>query len=319
MAKRVIVTGGAGFIGSNLCDLLLKENCEITCIDNFDQYYNPKIKRKNIHSALQNKRYKLIEANLVDISYISSNLSGKYDAIIHLAVRAGLRYSIMDPFDGKEKNLLCLQKALELSLIHEIPYFIFASSSSIYGNTDIPFKEDYCNLEPLCSYASTKLISEDIGKEYSKKHGTTFISLRLFSAYGPRSRPDLVLYKIAHSLYFNESFKVFGDGNSLRDYTHVYDVVNGIIKALDYKASKFEIFNIGNSAPVKLSSLLAIAESVCNKKINVEYLKPIKGEAEVTWADISKAKKYLGYQPQVNIIDGVKDYINWFSKNYILN
>ncbi|MEJ5268094.1 MAG: NAD-dependent epimerase/dehydratase family protein [Bacteroidales bacterium] len=312
---KLIVTGGAGFIGSNLCDYLLNNNHKVLCIDNFDNYYNPEIKRNNITIAQQNKNFKFFEADIKDLSNIESLIDDNYDAIIHLAAKAGVRYSLKYPVGYEEINVVGTKNILELAVKKDIKQFIFASSSSIYGNSPTPFKENYNSLNPISLYAQTKLLSEKLGKEYSEKYELNFISLRFFSVYGPRLRPDLVMNKIARSIFKGEKLKIFGDGSSARDYTYVDDIISGIISALEYKKSKFEIFNLGNGNPIKLSEIIKLFENYTNSRANIEYVDSIKGESEITWADNSKAKEVLGFNPKINIENGVKLFIEWYKNN----
>jgi UDP-glucuronate 4-epimerase len=316
VSKRIIVTGGAGFIGSNLCDFLLRNNHEVVCIDNFDDYYSPEIKRRNILQAVSHASYSLIEEDIKNTAKISKKLSGKYDTIIHLAAKAGVRYSLEYPVGYEESNVVGTKKILDLAVGMGIKQFIFASSSSIYGNTPAPFREDYTNLNPISPYAQTKLFSEKTGYEFSEKHDINFISLRFFSVYGPRLRPDLVMNKIAGSIFKNEKLKIFGDGMTSRDYTYVDDIIGGIMKAVYYKESKFEIFNLGNGNPIKLTDIITYIEQETGKKVNIEFVDSIKGESEITWADNDKAKRILGFDPKTDIRQGIKNYLEWY-KNEI--
>lgn len=317
MSKRIIVTGGAGFIGSNLCDYLLNNGNEVICIDNFDDYYNPQIKRHNIQKALSHPKYTLIEEDIKNVNKIAKQLDGNFDAIIHLAAKAGVRYSLKYPVGYEESNVVGTKNILNLAVKLGINQFIFASSSSIYGNAPTPFDENFTNLKPINPYAQTKLLSEQIGKEYSKKYNLRFISLRFFSVYGPRLRPDLVMNKIANSIYRNEKLRIFGDGSTARDYTYVDDIISGIEKALNYKNTKFEVFNLGNGKPIKLSEIIQIFEKETNKKLKINNIEPINGESEITWANNKKASELLGFKCQTDIEHGIKNYLTWY-KNHCL-
>ncbi len=312
MGKRIIVTGGAGFIGSNLCDYLIANNHEVVCIDSFDDYYAPNIKRQNLTRALTKPGFILLESDIKDIDFISGKLKGNFDAIIHLAAKAGVRYSLTHPVGYEESNVAGTKNILELAVEKKIKQFVFASSSSIYGNAPAPFNEDYNDLHPISPYAQTKLFSEKTGKEFSEKYDINFISLRFFSVYGPRLRPDLVMNKIAGSIYKNEKLKIFGDGSTSRDYTYVDDIISGIIKAINYKESKFETFNLGNGNPIKLTDIISLFEQETGKKVNIEFVDSIKGESDITWADNSKAKKMIGFEPQTDIRKGINNYLEWY-------
>jgi UDP-glucuronate 4-epimerase len=312
VTKRVIITGGAGFIGSNLCEFLLNQNWEVFCIDNFDDYYSPEIKMNNLNYAHTQSKFSFIESDIKDFDWRKSNLSGNFDALIHLAAKAGVRYSLQYPIGYKESNVEGTINALMLAKELQIKQFVFASSSSIYSNSPIPFREDYNNLNPSSPYAQTKLFSERIGREFSEKHGIRFISLRFFSVYGPRLRPDLVMNKIAESLYLKHPLKIFGDGSAARDYTYVDDIIQGIIKAVNYIDTNFEIFNLGNGNPITLSDIINIFELQSKTKTNIEYIDSIKGESDITWADNSKAKEILGFTPKIDIYSGVKKFLEWY-------
>lgn len=320
MNKNYLITGGAGFIGSNLCDALLKrKNFKIVCIDNFDEYYNPDIKRNNLSNAILKQNFKLIESDLTDLDKINID-DYKFDAIIHLAAKAGVRYSLKNPSGYEESNIVGTRRIMEFAVKHSIKKVIFASSSSIYGNTTPPFKEDFRDLNPISPYAMTKLISEKIGEEYATNFNIDFISLRFFSVYGPRLRPDLVMNKIANAIFNNQELSIFGDGLSARDYTYVDDIINGIILCLENSDIKgFDIFNLGNGTPIKLIKVIKMFESITGKSIKLKYLESIKGESEITWADNSKAKKILGFCPSTKIEDGIKKYLDWYEKNCLTN
>lgn len=317
MRKRIIVTGGAGFIGSNLCDYLLEQGNEVVCIDSFDDYYDPQIKRENLSKALTNQNFILLESDIKDIDFISDNLEGKFDAIIHLAAKAGVRYSLKHPIGYEESNVQGTKSILDLAVIKNISQFIFASSSSIYGNSPAPFKESHQDLQPISPYAQTKLFSENTGKEYSEKYNINFIPLRFFSVYGPRLRPDLVMNKIAGSIYKNEKLKIFGDGLASRDYTYVDDIISGIMKAVDYKESKFETFNLGNGNPIKLTDIISMFEEQTSKKVNIEFVDSIKGESDITWADNSKAKEMMKFEPKTDISHGIQKYLEWYKTKLV--
>jgi UDP-glucuronate 4-epimerase len=312
VSKRIIVTGGAGFIGSNLCDYLLATDNEVVCIDSFDDYYEPEIKRKNLNEALTNSNFTLIESDIKDIDFITKQISGTFDAIIHLAAKAGVRYSLTHPVGYEESNVVGTKNILQLSVEKNIKQFIFASSSSIYGNAPAPFNEEYKDLQPISPYAQTKLFSEKTGKEFSDKYDLNFISLRFFSVYGPRLRPDLVMNKIAGSIYRNEKLRIFGDGSTSRDYTYVDDIISGIMKAVDYKNSKFETFNLGNGNPIKLTDIISLFENETKQKVNIEFVDSIKGESDITWANNDKAKRLIDFEPKTNISQGIKNYLDWY-------
>ncbi len=311
MKKRLIVTGGAGFIGSNLCDFLLQNNHEVVCIDNFDDYYDPAIKRKNIANALTHKNFTLIESDIKDIDYIQSKLSGEFDAIIHLAAKAGVRYSLEYPEIYFENNLGGADAICKITKRNTIKKIIFSSSSSVYGNNPItPWKEN-SDLFPLSPYAKSKLEAELIIKKFASKSKTDAIILRLFSVYGNRMRPDLMMCQTYESIKRQTALKIIGDGNSKRDYTHISDIIKAIYLTISLNDSLSIILNIGNGQPIKLNKLVGLFELKMNQKAIKEHFDLSKAEPTCTYADITKAKNIIGFNPTVTIEDGVHEFIQW--------
>ena len=317
MKKRVIIIGGAGFIGSNLCDYLLDDENEVVCIDNFDDYYDKNIKVANLKYAKTFEKFILIENDIRNHEKFINRFSGKYDAIVNLAAKPGVRYSISNKNECYENNIYALKSSLELLKKLEIKKYIFSSSSTIYGNKSIPFLESDENLIPLNPYAEVKLESEQYGKTFAEKNKIDFFSLRFFSVYGQRMRPDLLLYKITKSLLTNEKIKIFGDGSATRDYTYITDIVSGIVAALNTEIECFEIFNLGNNKSISLLEIFDIFENISGKKLNYDFVPAINGESEKTCADINKAKSILGYLPKTDILEGIKKYYNWFINVYL--
>lgn len=315
MKKRIIVTGGAGFIGSNLCDYLISNSYEVICIDSFDSYYSSEIKWSNITEAQKSDKFKLVQADINKCNSIRYKFEGEFDSIIHLAAKAGVRYSLQHPIGYEESNVQGTKNILELAKNLKIKQFVFASSSSIYGNAPTPFNEGYTDLKPISPYAQTKLLSETTGKLYSEKYGINFISLRFFSVYGPRLRPDLVMNKIARSIYYGEKMKLFGDGSAARDYTFVDDIIQGIVSASEYDSKGFEVFNLGSGKPVKLSEIINHFQEIKGKNIDLEQIDSIQGESDITWAENYKAKRILGFKPDTNIKEGILRYLNWYESN----
>ena len=311
-AKNILITGGAGFIGSHLIDFLLAsgEN-KVTCIDNFDDFYDASIKRDNISSHVNNNSFKLIEADIT-AKNLADQLDEKYDIIVHLAAKAGVRPSILDPVLYQHVNVVGLQNILEIAKNRSVSNFIFGSSSSVYGiNPDIPWKESNKDLMPVSPYASSKIAGEWIGKSYSNLFGIKFIALRFFTVYGPRQRPDLAINNFTHKIINGKAIDFYGDGNTLRDYTYVKDIVAGIISAIQYNQSKFEIINLGNNHPVTLSHLVKTLENILGKPAIINRLPDQEGDVPVTYADISKAKELLQYDPKTKLQDGLAKFIEW--------
>lgn len=310
---KILVTGGAGFIGSHVCDSLLKKGYIVICLDNFNDFYSPERKRKNIKHNLKSKNFFLEIADITDVKKLKS-LFVKYkpDKIIHLAARAGVRPSLENPFIYEETNIKGTLNLLELSRLFKIKKFIFGSSSSVYGkNNKIPFSEDDKTDTPISPYAATKKSGELLCYTYSHLYSINIVCLRFFTVYGPRGRPDMAPFLFTKKIIEGEQITLFGDGNSQRDYTYISDIVDGILSALD-RDMKFEIFNLGNSKRVKLKELVSTIEKYTNKKAKIITKEMPKGDVQVTYADISKAKKYLGYSPQTDVNKGIKIFVNWF-------
>lgn len=314
--KNIIVTGGAGFIGNNLISRLLLLGHKITCLDNFDPFYDPKIKLKNIADFKKNKNFKLIKADITNFDLLQKKIVGDFDAVIHLAAKAGVRPSIQNPSIYCLVNTLGTQNMLQLAHTLGIQKFIFASSSSVYGeNPNTPWCEDDFVLKPISPYAATKLSGELLGRVYSDLYGMQFLALRLFTVYGPAQRPDLAIHKFFKQIKSNQPIDVYGDGGTLRDYTYVYDIVSGIEAALDYVTSKYEIINLGNNQPIKLIELISLIEEVASKKAQKNFLPAQPGDVTVTYANIEKARRLLNYRPKTSMKEGLENFHRWL-KNY---
>lgn len=315
--KKILITGGAGFIGSNLIDSLLKDNPDIviTCLDNFDPFYNQVVKKRNIEPYLKNPNFKLVKADILNVGKIKNKLDKNYDAIIHLAAKVGVRPSVQNPRLYTEANIVGTQNILELARQLQCKKFIFASSSSVYGlNPNFPWKEDDSLLLPASPYAFSKISGELLGSVYSKLFNIQFIGLRLFTVYGPRQRPDLAIHKFTKLILQGKPIQLFGNGDSQRDYTYVDDIVRGFKAALEYSSSKYEIINLGNNQPIKLRELISLLEEVLKKKAIIKKISNQLGDLPQTFADISKAERLLKYHPKINIQRGLKQFSNWFRR-----
>jgi Nucleoside-diphosphate-sugar epimerases len=314
--KNILITGGAGFIGSHLIDFLMAANeYSITCVDNFDNFYAPELKRKNIEPHIGNTNFKLVEADITDKS-LSEKLDEEYNIVVHLAAKAGVRPSIKDPVLYQHVNVVGLQNILEIAKQKNVKQFVFGSSSSVYGiNPNIPWKESDTDLMPVSPYASSKIAGEWLGKTYSQLFRMRFIALRFFTVYGPRQRPDLAINNFTDKIQKGEPINFFGDGNTLRDYTFVKDTVAGIVAAIKYDRSIFEIINLGNNKPVTLSQLVSTLEKVLNKKAILNKLPEQQGDVPVTFADISKAQQLLQYDPKIKLEDGLQQFVSWALNN----
>ncbi len=313
MKKRAIVTGGAGFIGSHLVEKLLQGNWHVTIIDNFDPFYDKAIKEKNIESFSKHPDLVFLEADIRDFDKLKENLSGKYDVIIHLAAKAGVRPSIENPTLYQTVNVMGTQNLLEISKMLKIKQFVFASSSSVYGvNPNVPWSEDDFVLKPISPYASTKISGELLGHVYSELYGIRFIALRLFTVFGPRQRPDLAIHKFAHNILENEAIPVFGDGSTRRDYTFVADIVSGIMAAAVYDKTNYEIINLGNHRTITLTHMIETIEHVFNKKAIVNRLPMQPGDVPKTYANIHKAQELLNYHPGTTFEEGIEKFKEWY-------
>ena len=314
-----LITGGAGFIGSNLIRTLFSRTpgVKITCIDNFDSFYSADIKQLNIRDLKPNPDFRFIYQ---DIAFTAPNellelVNEPVDAIVHIAAKAGVRPSIMDPLSYQQANVIGLQNMLDFARLGNVKQFVFASSSSVYGiNDHYPWKEDE-QLMPISPYAMTKLAGEMLGHVYSKLYDIRFIALRFFTVYGPSQRPDLAIHKFTKAIYCDKPITMFGDGSTSRDYTYVDDTVQGIIGAINYTDSNFEIINLGNNYTVSLKELIENIENVIGKKAIIEQHPEQPGDVPKTFADISKAKQLLGYNPQTQLEEGLKKFYDWFLEN----
>jgi UDP-glucuronate 4-epimerase len=312
--KHILVTGGAGFIGSNLIKSLLKDNkYQITTIDNFDNFYSRKQKELNIQPFLQAKNFTLIEGDIRN--YEDLKKAGNVDIIIHLAAKAGVRPSILNPILYQDVNVSGTQNLLEFAREEGIKQFIFASSSSTYGvNENVPWQEEE-KLLPISPYASTKLSGEMLGHVYSHLYGIRFLALRFFTVYGPSQRPDLAIHKFFKSIINGEPIPVYGDGSTSRDYTFVEDTVKGIIAAITYDKTDFEVINLGNHRVVSLEELIKAVEETCGCEAIINRLPEQPGDVPRTFANISKAQTLLNYQPDTDLKTGLKAFHEWFKVN----
>jgi len=316
---HILVTGGAGFIGSNLINSLFRNNpgIKITCIDNFDSFYSADIKQLNIRNFKANPDFHFLYDDLATVSSkeLCELIEDPVDIIVHMAAKAGVRPSILDPLAYQQTNVIGMQHLLDFAKEKEVKQFVFASSSSVYGiNDHFPWKEDE-QLLPISPYAMTKLAGEMLGHVYSKLYGIRFIALRFFTVYGPSQRPDLAIHKFTKAILKGKPITMYGDGSTSRDYTFVDDVVQGVVASMHYDKTGFEIINLGNHYSVSLKELVASIEEVMGKKAIMEQLPEQPGDVSKTFADISKAKQLLGYDPQTKLKEGLKKFYDWFLEN----
>jgi UDP-glucuronate 4-epimerase len=310
---NILVTGGAGFIGAHVCKALLSRGDSVICIDDFNDYYDPKLKESRVKEFSEN--FKLYRADIRDFDVLKKIFSAhKIDKVAHLAARAGVRASLQNPFIYEEVNVKGTLNLLELS--KDVKNFVFASSSSVYGgNKKIPFSESDPVDNQISPYGATKKAGEVLCHCYNYLYNIPISCLRFFTVYGPSGRPDMALFKFTKAISEGKTIDVYGNGKMKRDFTYVDDVVAGILAALDNNYP-FEIFNLGNSNTVELMYFISLIEGELGKKAKINFLPMQPGDVPVTYADISKAKKMLGFVPKTKIEKGVRLFIDWYKDYY---
>jgi UDP-glucuronate 4-epimerase len=313
--RNVLVTGGAGFIGSHLVARLLAEGqWRVTVVDDFNDFYDPALKRRNVEPHLGREAFALREFDIRDRAALEEVFKEtKFDVVVHLAARAGVRPSLAEPVLYTETNIGGTVNLLELARRHGVRQFVFGSSSSVYGeNEKVPFAEDDHVDRPISPYAATKAAGELLCHTYSHLFGLRCVCLRFFTVYGARQRPDLAIHKFAQLISEGKPIPVFGDGATRRDYTYVEDIVAGVRAAMDYEGSDYEVVNLGGSRTVSLSELIALLEKELGKKAVIDRQPPQPGDVPRTFADVSKARRLLGYDPQTPIEEGIRRFVEWF-------
>lgn len=317
MIRKVLITGAAGFIGSNLADDLLKSGIKVFGIDNFDPFYDRSIKEANVVNALKNKDYELHEGDIRDTAFVSRCLeSFKPDIVIHLAAKAGVRPSLLDPAAYYDVNVMGTLNILESMKKHNIRKLLFASSSSVYGNNKkVPFSESDNVDCPVSPYAASKKAGELLCHTFYHIYKMDIFCLRFFTVYGPRQRPDLAINKFTRAILSDNEITIYGDGTTSRDYTHINDIIQGIRKAI-FKLQGFDIFNLGESSTVSLNRLVSLLEQYTGKKARKYFMPFQEGDVVQTFANISKAGKLLDYAPEVEFESGIRDYIKWHLDTY---
>ncbi|MFC1677397.1 GDP-mannose 4,6-dehydratase [Planctomycetota bacterium] len=308
---KILITGSAGFIGSHLTQRLLSNSHTVVGLDNFDKFYDPKIKRQNIEPCLTNRNFTLIEADIRDADTIEKITSDKFDVIVHLAARAGVRPSIAQPALYADVNIKGTVALLEAAKKNNITKFIFASSSSVYGNNKkVPFAEDDNVDFPISPYAATKKACELICHTYHHLYNIDMTCLRFFTVYGPRQRPDLAIHKFARLIEQDKPIPVYGDGSMMRDFTYIDDIIDGVIAAID-KCKGYNIYNLGESRPISVIDLIAEIEKAIGKKAVKDFQPLQPGDVKQTYADVTKAVNELGYKPNTTIQAGLKKFADW--------
>jgi UDP-glucuronate 4-epimerase len=309
---KVLVTGGAGFIGSHLVEALVRRGATVAVLDDFNQFYDPALKRENLSQL--NGQLQIHQVDICDAAATTQVVATeKPELIFHLAARAGVRPSVLQPELYLRTNITGTFNLLEAAKAAGVPRLIFASSSSVYGaNRTLPFTEDQVLTQTLSPYASTKLAGEQLCSNYSYLYGLQVICLRFFTVYGPRQRPDLSIHRFTDLIHRAKPIEVYGDGSARRDFTYVDDTVQGILNAIDYKQSPFEIINLGESQTVTLTEVIASIEQALGRKAEINYLPVVPGDMPVTYADITKARQLLGYTPTTSIQEGIPRFVDWY-------
>lgn len=313
--KSILITGGAGFIGSHLVDRLLGEGeWRVSVVDDFNDFYDPAIKRANVSRSETNPNYRLFEADIRDQAALKNIFAeNAFDTIVHLAARAGVRPSLSQPRLYTETNINGTMNLLELAREQHVRQFVFGSSSSVYGiNAKVPFSEDDPIRQPISPYAATKGAGELICHTYAHLYGIRCVCLRFFTVYGPGQRPDLAIHKFAKLISADKPIPVFGDGSTRRDYTFVDDIIAGVRAAIDYSGSDYEVFNLGESRTVELRELISLLEQELGMTAKIDRQPMQPGDVPQTFADITKARNLLGYDPQTQIEVGIKKFVEWF-------
>ena len=314
------ITGGAGFIGSSLAEKLLKDGNKVVTIDNFCDFYNPKIKENNIKNIIKNPNFKIYRNDIRNREAVKKIFDeNQIDVVMHLAAMAGVRPSIQNPILYQEVNCMGTQIILEEMRSHKCNNLVMASSSSVYGNCkEVPFREDMIVDFAISPYAATKKANEVMTHVYHKLYNMNVIMLRFFTVYGPKQRPDLAINKFTRLMLEGKEIPMYGDGTTSRDYTYIDDIVNGIDRACKYSLDNknvYEILNIGNSSPISLKEMINTIARTIGVKAKIKQLPMQPGDVERTYADITKAKKIIGYEPKTTFEEGIKKFVHWYKEN----
>ncbi|MFZ5892915.1 MAG: SDR family NAD(P)-dependent oxidoreductase [Myxococcota bacterium] len=316
MSRRFLVTGAAGFIGSHCAEALLRRGDSVVALDNLNDYYDPSRKRKNLEEvqacASNSQQLSIVQGDIRDRELVRKLVATGFDAIIHLAAMAGVRASVEDPWLYNEVNVVGTLNLLDAARESGKPNFVFAGTSSAYGATDrIPFVEtDACD-RPLAPYPASKRSAELLGYSYHHLHGLDFTALRFFTVYGPRGRPDMMAYKVFDTMRLGNAVPLYNGGNMHRDWTFVADIAAGVVAAADRRLG-YEIINLGRGEPVLLSDFVHALESLAGKKARLVEAPMMDADVAYTYADVSKARKLLGYDPKVSVQEGVKEFYDWY-------
>lgn len=310
---KTLITGGAGFIGSHLVERMLAKGADVLVLDDFDDYYDPSVKRRNLEAASRSKAFRLVEGNICDTGLVDRTFQRfQPDLVIHLAARAGVRASIDFPLLCQEVNVAGTQALLEAARKHGVRKFLFASSSSVYGDgSKVPFCEDDPASRPVSPYAATKRAGELLGYAYWHLYGIAFWALRFFTVYGPRQRPEMAIHKFTRLIDEGRELPQYGEGGSSRDYTYIDDIL-GAVEAAAERIEGYEILNLGESKTTTLRDLIGLIEGALGKTAKIRRLPPQPGDVEATWADISRARARIGYAPECSLTEGIREFVEWY-------
>jgi UDP-glucuronate 4-epimerase len=317
--QRVLLTGGAGFIGSHVAEALLRQGAELTIVDDLDDFYSPNWKRANLEEIRRAGDFQFLQADICDPVLLRKLFAEmRFDALVHLAARAGVRPSLEQPRLYERVNVAGTLNLLDLCREFGVSKMLFGSSSSVYGvSSHIPFSEGHTDLRPISPYAATKIAGELLCCTYAHLYRLSIVCLRFFTVYGPRQRPDLAIHKFTSQIESGKPIRLYGDGNSGRDYTYVDDIVAGVLGGLEYLSrdngtALFEVFNLGNSHPVKLVEMVAALERATGRTAKYSHEPDQPGDVPLTWADISKASRLLGYKPVTSLDEGLQRFVSWY-------
>ena len=313
---RILVTGGAGFIGSHLCERLVARGDEVVAVDSFEPFYDPAVKRRNLAGLEGNARFRLVEADVCEPEALDAALGeGTFDVVVHLAARAGGRPSLGRPLADVRTNVEGTGAMLELARRRGIGAFVLGSSSSVYGDAaHVPFSESDPVGRPISPYAASKRGAELLCHTYAHLYGTTVLCLRFFTVYGPRQRPDLAIHKFARLMLAGRPIPVFGDGSTSRDYTYIDDIIRGLRGAMAYTATPYEVINLGNTHTVTLREMIAGLEHALGVTARIERFPEQPGDVPQTWASVDKARALLGYAPSTSYDEGVTRFVEWLGR-----
>lgn len=315
---NILVTGAAGFIGSNLCEALLKEGHKVTGIDNYNDWYSPERKHKNVAPLTKDPNFTMIELDFKDRAKVDELFANNsFDAIAHLGAMGNVRYSVENPYVFIDNNVLGTTNLLEASSRAKLKHFVFASTSSVYGKRDtVPFYESDNTDHPLAPYPASKKACELLGHAYYNMRGLNFTALRFFNVYGPKGRPDMMPYKVMKAMMADKEITLYSGGTLSRDWTFIEDIVQGIILALN-KPSGYNIYNLGRGEPVVMTEFIKIAENLLSKKAIIKDVPAPLSEPLITYANVDKAAKELGYSPKTSLPEGMKRFYEWFKAEAI--